>query len=307
MSKIISVVPNISEGSDQAFISGLVEKLQAVRGLVMLDTSRDSVRNRTVFSFTGPQEALFAGGLVLYRETLARVDMRKHRGEYPRLGAVDVFPFVPLKEATIEETVAMSVAFAEKVAAEFQIPVYLYGESARYPMRRFVENIREGEYEGLEKKLQDPRWKPDLGPAAFRPESGATIIGARYPMVTFKAILDTPEEAIAEAIARPIQHACGGLAHVNAYAGLDSEQRAAQITVTIANYRAMPMYRALEMLRSEARRYGVSVRKVEMIGLVPETAFIESAFYYMGIQDFSFDKILERRIQADIDELNRPL
>ena len=141
MSKIISVVPNISEGSDQAFISGLVEKLQAVRGLVMLDTSRDSVRNRTVFSFTGPQEALFTGGLVLYRETLARVDMRKHRGEYPRLGAVDVFPFVPLKEATIEETVAMSVAFAEKVAAEFQIPVYLYGESARYPMRRFVENI----------------------------------------------------------------------------------------------------------------------------------------------------------------------
>jgi glutamate formiminotransferase len=299
-------VPNISEGNDQPFISGLVEKLQAVRNLVLLDTSRDSVRNRTVFSFTGPQEAIFAGGLILYRETLAHVDMRKHRGEYPRLGAVDVFPFVPLKEATIEETVAMSAAFAKEVAEEFNIPVYLYGESARFPMRRYIENIREGEYEGLENKLKDPRWKPDFGPAVFNPAAGATVIGARYPMISFKVILDTPDEAVAETISRLIQHAGGGLAHVNAYAGLDSEHKAAQITLTIANYRAMPMYRALEMLRSEARRFGVTVRKVEMIGLVPETAFIESAFYYMNIQDFCCDKILERKIQTDLDEQNRP-
>ncbi len=195
MSKIISVVPNISEGNDQPFISGLVEKLQAVKNLVVLDTSRDSVRNRTVFSFTGPQEAIFAAGLILYRETLAHVDMRKHHGEYPRLGAVDVFPFVPLKDATLEETVAMSVEFAEKVAAEFNIPVYLYCESARFPMRRYIENIREGEYEGLENKLKDPRWKPDFGPAVFNPAAGATVIGARYPMISFKAILDTPDEA----------------------------------------------------------------------------------------------------------------
>jgi len=306
MSKIISVVPNISEGNDPPFISGLVEKLQAVKNLVVLDTSRDSVRNRTVFSFTGPKEAIFAGGLVLYRETLAHVDMRKHRGEYPRLGAVDVFPFVPLKDASLEETVALSVEFAEKVAAEFNIPVYLYCESARFPMRRYIENIREGEYEGLENKLKDPRWKPDFGPAVFSPAAGATVIGARYPMISFKAVLDTPDEGTAETISKLIQHATGGLAHVNAYAGLDSEHKAAQITVTIANYRAMPMYRALEMIRSEARRFGVSVRKVEMIGLVPETAFIESAFYYLGIQDFSFDKILERKIQTDLDEQGRP-
>jgi glutamate formiminotransferase len=306
MNKIISVVPNISEGNDQPFISGLVEKLQSVKNLVVLDTSRDSVRNRTVFSFTGPKEAIFAGGLILYRETLAHVDMRRHHGEYPRLGAVDVFPFVPLKDATLEETVALSVEFAEKVAAEFNIPVYLYCESARFPMRRYIENIREGEYEGLENKLKDPRWKPDFGPALFNPAAGATVIGARYPMISFKAILDTPDEGTAETISKLIQHATGGLAHVNAYAGLDSEHKVAQITVTIANYRAMPMYRALEMIRSEARRFGVSVRKVEMIGLVPETAFIESAFYYLGIQDFSFAKILERKIQTDLDEQNRP-
>jgi glutamate formiminotransferase len=125
-------------------------------------------------------------------------------------------------------------------------------------------------------------------------------------MISFEVLLDTADEAIAESISRLIQHAHGGLAHVNAYAGLDSENKVAQITVTIANYRAMPMYRVLEMLRSEARRFGVSVRKVEMIGLIPETAFIESAFYYLGIQDFSFDKILERKIQTDLDEQNRP-
>jgi glutamate formiminotransferase len=306
MSKIISCVPNICEGKDQKFIDALVEKMKIVNGLTILDVSSDRVRNRTVFSLTGPQEAIFEAGMLLYRETLAHVDMRKHQGEYPRLGAVDVFPFVPLKDATLEETVAMSTAFAQKVAEEFHIPVFLYGESARFPMRRYVENIREGEYEGLENKLKDPRWKPDFGPAVFNPASGATIIGARYPMISFKAILDTPDEAVAETIGRLIQHAHGGLAHVNAYAGMDSESRVAQISVTIANYRAMPMYRALEMIRSEARRFGVSVRKVEMIGLVPETAFIESALYYMGIQDFSLDKLLERKIQSDLDEQNRP-
>ena len=306
MNKIISCVPNICEGKDQKFIDGLVEKLNVVNGLIVLDVSRDSVRNRTVFSFTGSQEALFEAGLMLYRQTLPHIDMREHQGEYPRIGAVDVFPFVPLKDASLEETVAMSTAFAQKVAEEFNIPVFLYGESAHFPMRRYVENIREGEYEGLANKLKDPRWKPDFGPALFNPASGATIIGARYPMISFKAILDTPDEAVAEYIARLIPHASGGLAHVNAYAGLDSEHKAAQITVTIANYRAMPMYRVLEMLRSEARRFAVSVRKVEMIGLIPENAFIESAFYYMGIQDFSLDKILERKIQTHVDEINQP-
>jgi hypothetical protein len=197
MSKIISVVPNISEGNDQLFIAGLVEKLQAVRNLVVLDTSRDSVRNRTVFSFTGPQEAIFAAGLILYRETLAHVDMRKHRGEYPRLGAVDVFPFVPLKEATIEETVAMSAAFAQKVAEEFKIPVYLYGESARFPMRRYIEDIREGEYEGLENKLKDPRWKPDFGPATFNPPPGPPS-SAPAPHDQLQGYPDTPDKAAAE-------------------------------------------------------------------------------------------------------------
>jgi len=304
MSRIISVVPNISEGKDEAFIAGLVDTLRQVRDLLVLDVSRDSVRNRTVFSFTGPQPAIFEGGLILYRETLKHVDMRKHRGQYPRIGAVDVFPFVPLKDACIEETVAMSVLFAEKVAEEFGIPVYLFSESARFPMRRYIENIREGEYEGLEQRLKDPRWKPDFGPAAFIPASGATVIGARYPLLSFTVFLNTGDIRIARALSEVISHAHGGLTHVNAYAGMDSENNLAEITVTDSNYRAMPMYRVLEMLRLEARRFSVEVRKVEMIGLIPENVFIESALYYMGIQDFTLGRLLERKIQTDLDELN---
>jgi glutamate formiminotransferase len=307
MSKIISVVPNISEGKDQQFVSELVEKLKQVKNLLVLDVSCDSVRNRTVFSFTGPREAIFAGGLSLYRDTLKHVNMREHKGQYPRLGAVDVFPFVPLKDATIEETVAMSVEFAEKVAAEFDLPVYLFSESSRFPMRRYIENIRQGEYEGLEQKLKDPRWKPDFGPAVFNPASGATIIGARYPLLSFTVFLNTGDIRIAKVLSEVISHANGGLTHINAYAGMDSENNLAEITVTDSNYRAMPMYRVLEILRLEARRFSVDVRKVEMIGLIPENVFIESALYYMGIQDFSLGKLLERKIQTDLDELNPPL
>jgi glutamate formiminotransferase len=302
MSKIISVVPNISEGRDQPFISGLVQKLKNIEHLLVLDVSCDSVRNRTVFSFTGPKEAIFAGGLTLYRETLKQVDMSKHKGQYPRLGAVDVFPFVPLKDATIEETVAMAVEFAQKVAAEFNLPVYLFSEAARFPMRRYIENIREGEYEGLEQKLKDPRWKPDYGPDTFNPATGATIIGARHPLLSFTAFLDTGDITVARGLSEIIRHANGGLSHVNAYAGMDSENNLAEITVTNSNYRAMPMYRVLEMLRSEAKRYGAAVRRVEMIGLIPENVFIESALYYLGIRDFSLDKILERKIQTHLDE-----
>ncbi|MCX6556725.1 MAG: glutamate formimidoyltransferase [Candidatus Aminicenantes bacterium] len=302
MSKIISVVPNISEGNDQQFISALVQKLKNIENLLVLDVSCDSVRNRTVFSFTGPKAAIFAGGLTLYRETLKQVDMSKHKGQYPRLGAVDVFPFVPLKDATIEETVAMAVEFAQKVAAEFDLPVYLFSEAARFPMRRYIENIREGEYEGLEQKLKDPRWKPDYGPDTFNPSAGATIIGARHPLLSFTAFLDSGDITVARALSEIIKHANGGLSHVNAYAGMDSENNLAEITVTNSNYRAMPMYRVLEMLRSEAKRFGATVRRVEMIGLIPENVFIESAFYYMGIRDFSLDKILERKIQTHLDE-----
>jgi glutamate formiminotransferase / 5-formyltetrahydrofolate cyclo-ligase len=210
MSKIIAVVPNISEGRNAEFIDQLTAKLTQVKDLAMLDVSRDSIRNRTIFSFTGTKEAIFVGGRLLYAESLAHINMLEHRGEYPRIGAVDVFPFVPLKDVAIEEAIAMSREFAEMVAKEFSLPVYLFSESAQYPTRRELDNIREGEFEGLERKLQDPRWKPDFGPDHFIPRSGATIIGARYPLISFTATLTTTDLEIAQAISRSVHYNEGG-------------------------------------------------------------------------------------------------
>jgi glutamate formiminotransferase / 5-formyltetrahydrofolate cyclo-ligase len=302
MSKIIAAVPNICEGRDQEFLDGLTVRLNAVPNLMMLDVSVDHVRNRTVFSFTGDKAALFEGGMVLYEESLKHIDMRKHEGDYPRIGAVDVFPFVPLKEAGIEEAVAWSVEFAEKAADRFRIPVYLFSDSARYQARRDIDNIREGEYEGFFEKIKHPRWKPDFGPDEFPADSGATIVGARHPLISFRAFLTTGDEKVAEALCHVLADSKGGLRHVKGHAGLDKETGLALITISIQNFRATPMYRVIETLRTEAKRYGASIRSVEMIGLIPEIALIASAEFYMGIQGFQHENLLERSLQNHLNE-----
>jgi len=302
MSRIVAAIPNVCEGRDEAFISRLTEKLKGVEGVVLLDVSMDQTRNRTVFALTGSREALYDAGRVLYEESLKHIDMRRHEGEYPRIGAVDVFPFVPLKDVAISETVEMAEEFAAEIAGTFRIPVYLYGEAARLPNRRLVENIRDIEYEGLEERLKDPAWKPDFGPDTFNPDSGATIIGARYPLVSFKVFLDTREPEVAEAVARSIAYAHGGLRHVRANSGRTREDQKMQLTVSIGNYRETPMYKVMELVRLEARRYGVGVLSVEMIGLIPERAFLDSAMYYMNINGFSLDRLVEKNVMAHLNE-----
>jgi glutamate formiminotransferase len=299
MRKIISVVPNICEGRDQKFVDYLVQKLHAVDGLILLDVSRDTSRNRTVFSFTGSQESIFQGGFVLYEEAIKHIDMRRHEGAYPRIGAVDVFPFVPLKDVTIEEAVAMSTEFAKQVAERFKVPVYLFAESAQVPSRRDIESIREGEYEGLEQKLKVPRWRPDFGPIEFKPDFGATIIGARYPLISFKVLLSTADKEVAQIISRAVED----IRHLHSYPGVEPASKLMQLTVSISNYRKTPMYRVIEAIKMEGQRYGVAITNVEMIGLIPEVAFIESALYYMSIHQFPTERLLERSIQKHVTEL----
>ncbi len=302
MSQIISVIPNVCEGKDQKFIDRLTERLKSIPELVVLDVSMDATRNRTVFAFTGTKTGIFAGGLVLYEESLKHIDMRKHKGEYPRIGALDVFPFVPLKDVTIEATVEMSIEFARLVADKFSIPVYLYGESAQLPLRKDVEKIRDVQYEGLEERLKDPRWKPDLGPDIFKPDFGATIIGARFPLVSFKMHLSTPDIQIARNISNAIQASGGGLRHVAANAGIAYGTQMTQIAVSIYNYQVTPLYKVLEMARMEAKRYNVGINEVEMIGLIPEIAFLDSAMYYLSINNFSYERLLEKNIQKHLHE-----
>lgn len=300
MSRILAVVPNISEGTDEEFLDDLTARLKEVPGLIMLDVSVDRGRNRTVFSFTGSKEAVFAGGILLYELTLKQVDMRRHEGDYPRVGAVDVFPFVPLKDATIEEAKVWADEFAHLVADRFHLPVYLFAESARYRYRRDVDNIRAGEYEGFAEKMKDVRWKPDLGPEVFPPDSGVTIIGARNPLISFKVFLSCGEEAVAEAIAHLVADTSGGI--VRADPRVDQESGQAMLTVTVTDYKASPMYRVIEFIRMEGRRFGVEIRAVEMIGLIPETVLVGAAEYYLQLRGFDKGNILERSIQAQLAE-----
>lgn len=300
MSRILAVVPNISEGRDDRFIGELTRRLGEIPGLIMLDVSVDRGRNRTVFSFTGSKDAIFAGGLLLYELTLEHVDMRRHEGDYPRVGAVDVFPFVPLKDAAIEEAKAWADEFAAKVAERFDLPVYLFAESARYRYRRDIDNIRAGEYENFAARMRDVRWKPDLGPDEFPVESGVTIIGARYPLISFKVLFDCAEEQTAAAIGHLIADTSGGIVRANA--GVDPETRRAMLTVSVTEFKSSPMYRVIEFIRLEARRFGVHIRSVEMIGLIPQSVLIDAAEYYMQIHGFDHDDILERSIQAHVDE-----
>lgn len=300
MSKIIAVVPNICEGTDERFVDDLVARLKDVPDLMMLDVAVDHGRNRTVLSFTGTKQAVFDGGMLLYELTLKQVDMRTHRGEHPRVGAVDVFPFVPLKNATIAEAKAWSVEFGELVAERFRLPVYLFAESARYRYRRDIENIRAGEYEGFGDKMKDLRWKPDLGPDEFPPDSGVTIVGARHPLISFKVFLGCRDESVAEAVGHAVADTSGGI--VRAYPGLDHDTDLAMLSMAITNFHASPLFRVIENVRLEARRFGVGIRKVEMIGLIPELVLIEAAEYYLQIQGFDHADLLERNIQSHLDE-----
>lgn len=298
MSQIISVVPNICEGRDEAFVGKVQEKLEAVPGLVLLDVSMDQVRNRTIFSFTGRKEAIFEGGFLLYDAALGHIDMRNHQGEYPRIGAVDVFPFVALRDAPIATAVSWSMQFAEEVARRFDVPVYLFAESARTKARRDIEQIREGEYEGFAAKMDDPAWKPDFGPDRFPPDKGATIIGARLPIVNFKAYLTTPNEEAAEWVAKVLSDPATGFSGVHFYPALDRTRNEALLNITVGNFQSTPLYRILEAVKTELRRFGTGVSRVEMVGLVPQQALLDSAQHYLQVFGFSVDDVVENRLDA---------
>ncbi|MCD4750756.1 MAG: glutamate formimidoyltransferase [Thermoanaerobaculales bacterium] len=300
MTKIIACVPNISEGKDQRFIDDLEARLRAIDGLMILDVAVDHDQNRTVLSFTGSKEAIFEGGFLLYDLSLKQIDMRQHQGDYPRVGAVDVFPFVPLKGADINDAKEWAEEFAEQVAERFSLPVYLFAASARYRYRRDVQNIRHGEYEAFAEKMKDLRWKPDLGPDCFPEDKGVTIIGARHPLISFKVSLGTRNLEIAEAVGHCVADASGG--HIRAVAAQDHGDGHVYLSMSIVNYKTTPLYRVIENVRLEARRFGVEIRRTEITGLIPERILIEAAEYYLGMHGFNHDTLLERNIQKHLDE-----
>ncbi len=268
--------------------------LASVEGVRVLDVHSDADHNRSVVTMVGEppavEEAAFRG-----IERAARlIDMDQHRGEHPRLGATDVVPFVPIAGVTMAECVEMARRLGERVGRELSIPVYLYEEAATRPERRNLADIRRGEYEGLKAEIASQADRaPDFGPARVG-KAGATVIGARPPLIAFNVYLNTEDVTIAQAIARAVRHSSGGLRYVKAL-GLLAEGRA-QVSMNLTDYRQTPLHRVVEMIRREAARYGVTIACSEVVGLLPNEALVDAARFYLQLDRFSSDQILENRL-----------
>jgi len=296
LSKIIETVPNFSEGRRVEVIREIVEAVGKGPGARILDISSDADHNRSVLTLAGGEEQVRASVLKLFEAAIARIDLRNHRGEHPRLGAVDVVPFVPVKEATMADCVRLARSVGEEIASRFGLPVYLYEEAATAEHRRNLAEIRKGEFEGLPRKMKDPLWTPDFGPAEPHPSAGATVVGAREFLIAFNVNLGTPDVEIAERIARAIRHSSGGLRYCKAMGVVLSERRIAQVSINMVNFKKTPLHRVVEMIKTEAARYGVSVVGSEIVGLVPSDALLAAADFYLRLESFDPSQVLENRL-----------
>jgi glutamate formiminotransferase len=300
MAKILECIPNFSEGRDEEKIEKIVDPFKQTDGVKLLDYSADKDHNRLVVTMIGSPEGLKKSMLEAVEIAVDLIDMNEHTGEHPRMGAVDVVPFTPIKNVTMEEAVELSKKVAEEVAKKLDLPIYLYEDAAMTPERENLADIRRGEYEAMEEKVQKPEWKPDYGPAEVHPTAGATVIGARMPLVAFNVNLDTDDLDLANDIARKIRHSGGGLRYCKAI-GIDlSERGIVQVSMNMTNYTKTSLYQTFEMIKFEANRYGVNITGSELIGLLPAQALVDVAEYYLGVEDFSPEQIMENRLLEDL-------
>jgi len=296
MKKIIECVPNFSEGRDLDKIEKIVKSFQGKDGVKLLDYQNDEDHNRLVVTVVGKPDALKTALYEAFRSALDVIDMRRHKGQHPRMGAVDVVPFVPIKNVSMAEAVELSIQIAKHVSETFNLPVFLYEASATRPERRNLANIRKGQFEGMADKIKKQEWKPDFGPEKIHPTAGVTALGARMPLVAFNVNLDTDNLAIANDIAEKVRHISGGLRYCKGIGVKLEERGMVQVSMNMTDYTKTALYRSFELIKMEARRYGVNVVGSEVIGLVPMAALIDTAVYYMGIENFSMEQVLEARI-----------
>ena len=295
---VIECVPNISEGRRADAIEQIAKGLRAVRGLSVLDVQSDASHNRSVFTLAGDAEAMKAGIPALFEGALAAIDLRTHQGEHPRLGAVDVVPFIPIEGVTMEACVELAKAVAADVASRFSLPVYLYEEASSNPARKNLEDIRRGEFEGLAAKMAQQAWAPDYGPATPHPTAGATVIGARMPLIAYNINLATNRLDVAKKIAAAIRMSSGGLRYVKAM-GIPLDDRGiVQVSMNLTNYEKTPIFRVFDLVKREAARYGVNVLDSEIVGLVPAAALTQAAEYFLQLDGFSQGQVLENKLRS---------
>ena len=294
---LIECIPNVSEGRRTDVVDAMADAIRRVAGVRLLDYSSDASHNRSVFTLVGDADGVEQAVLALVERAVADVDLRTHRGEHPRLGAVDVIPFVPIEGATMADCVALAKKAGAAIAQRFHVPVYLYEEASGNPARRNLEDIRRGEFEGLAKKMATAGWAPDFGPPAPHPSAGAAVVGARMPLIAYNINLATDRLDVAKKIAAAIRQSSGGFRYVKA-AGFKLEDRGVvQVSMNLTNYEKTPIFRVFEAVKREAARYGVSILESEIVGLIPSAALAGAAEFYLQLEGFKPDQVLENKLR----------
>lgn len=296
MNKIIECVPNFSEGRDLLKLEKILDSFRGKNNVKLLDYSSDEDHNRTVVTLVGEPEALKSAMIEAIGKAVELIDLTKHEGQHPRMGAVDVIPFIPIKNVTVEEADMLAKEVAKEASELYGLPFFLYEKSASAPHRENLANIRKGQFEGMAEKMKDDLWRPDFGPNTIHPTAGATVIGARMPLVAFNVNLATNNLDIATQIAKNVRYMNGGFRFVKAL-GIELEDRGiVQVSMNLTDYTKSSVYRVFETIKMEAQRYGVNVVGSEIVGLVPLQAIVDTADYYLRLENFNIDQVLETRL-----------
>jgi glutamate formiminotransferase len=290
---LFEAVPNFSEGKDGAKISRITEAVRAVSGVRVLGLHSDPDHNRSVLTFAGEEDAVLAGAVTLAKACAIELDLASQAGEHPRMGVLDVLPFVPLAGSTMDDAVRLARRTAE-ILGSLGFPVFLYGAAATASHRRDLPDVRRAGYEGVAERLKDPRWRPDYGPHMLDPRRGAVAVGARPFLVAFNAFLDTDDVQVARVIARRIRESSGGVPAVKALGFLVGGR--AQVSMNLTDLERTPIHVALEAARSAAADLGASVESTELVGLTPLAAILDTARYYLGLRELEAEHVLETRL-----------
>lgn len=293
---LIECIPNFSNGTDPEILQKIMVPFFEEKEVKVLDYSQDENHNRAVVTVIGSPEGLEKSVVKACGIASELIDLRQHKGEHPRMGATDVIPFVPIRNATVEDCDQLANRVGKAIAEQFDIPVYLYEESAKQTNRKNLATIRKGQFEGFAEKIQDPEWKPDYGKAEIHPSAGVVAVGAREPLIAFNINLSTSDLEIASAIAKKIRHIGGGYRYVKAM-GVDLPDRGiVQVSINMTNFRKSHLYQVFETVKMEAARYGVSVIGSEVIGLLPMEALVDTADYYLRLENFDSRQVIESRL-----------
>ena len=302
MRKIVECVPNFSEGRRTEVVGEIVAAIKEAQGAVLLDRESDADHNRSVITFVAPPERVVDAALAGARKAAELIDLNHHRGEHPRMGAVDVVPFIPISGVTMEECIALARQCGERMWRELGIPIYLYEKAATRLERENLATVRKGQFEGIRDDIaRNPSRLPDYGEARVHPTAGITAVGARPPLIAYNINLGTSDITIATKIARAVRHQNGGLRFVKALGFELKDRGIVQVSMNMVNFEGTPLFRVFEMVRSEAERYGVPVIGSEIVGLVPQQALNAVADFYLRLEGFGEEQILERRLEAALE------